>query len=117
MKPLSFAVRSALTLYTLPFLLGGILLAGVPYSWLYDSLTGNWRLLLVPSLLILFLGCMFLGGLVAYGLLIVTLLWVAPNSPLLVKAEVENPSWSLRLAGPAFARVRAIAELFAPTRN
>ena len=117
MKPLSFAVRSALMLYTLPFLLGGILLAVVPYSWLYDSLTGNWRLLLLPSLMILVLSCIFLGGLVAYGFLIVTLLWVAPNSPLLVKAEEENPSWSLRLAGPAFARMRAMAGLFAPRQK
>ena len=117
MKPLSLAVRFALTLYILPFLVGGILLAAAPYSWLYKTLTGEWRLLLMPSLLMLAPTCILVGGLVGYGFLVVTLLWVAPQSPLLIKDDIANPRWSLRLLGPAFVRVRALAELLGPRRG
>jgi hypothetical protein len=65
----SFMVRIALTLLVLPFLLAGILLAGLAYSWLYDFLTGDLRVLLVPAFMALAIAGILLGALIAYGLL------------------------------------------------
>ena len=114
----SFATRTALTVYTLPFLMGGILLAGVVYSWLYESLGGDWRLLLFPSLAILATTGIILGGLLAYGILVLAFLWIAPNSPLI--AQTDEQAWGLgmRLLLPAFIAVqRKIAESLAPNRR
>lgn len=116
MRP-NFAIRTALTLYTLPFLIGGILLAGVVYSWLYEPLGGEWRLLLFPLLAILVIVGILLGGLIAYGVLIFALLWIAPNSPLLVQTDEHASGLALRLLAPAFNRVRKLAESLAPSNG
>ena len=113
----SFAIRTALTVYTLPFLIGGILLAGVAYSWLYESLGGDWRLLLFPLFAILANTGIVLGGLVAYGILVLAFLWIAPNSPLIAQADEQARGQGMRLLVPAFTAVRKIAESLAPSRR
>ena len=112
----SFAVRTAITLFVLPFFIGGIFLAAVPYSWLYESLTGDARIWLFPSLVFLAFSGILLGALLAYGVLVFTLSWVRPRRPLL-NMEVERPGLALRFLAPAFSCVRRIAESLVPNRR
>lgn len=114
MTRLSFVARTGLTLFVLPFFIGGILLASVVYSWLYESLSGDSRALLFPCFVILATTGIFFGALIGYGVLIFLLSWFAPRSPLLIQAEVEKPGWILRLLLPAFNAVRKIAQSLVP---
>lgn len=108
-------VRAALTLFVLPFLVGGMLLAGVVCSWFYESalfqsIPRLWMLLLP----ILTLAGIVLGGLVAYGIIIFFLSWLLPNSPLLVRCKVVNPRLTLRILYPAIHVVGRFARWMAP---
>jgi hypothetical protein len=113
MTRLSFPVRVALTVFLTPFFVGGILLGAIVYSWLIES-NGHlsaWWWLLLPCLALVGIAS---GGLIAYGIIIFFLAWLAPNSLLLVKFEVVNPSIALRILYPTFHAVGKFSRWLAP---
>ena len=110
-------MRFALTLFVMPFVIGGILLAADAYSWLVES----GQIQSHAWLWLLFLGLLpvgvLLGALFAYGVLIFLLTWLAPNSPLLTESEVQDPGRAHRVLYPAFHVVRRLSRWLAPKRS
>src|SRR5208283_1274590 len=88
---LTTPVRIALSVFVLPFLVGGILLAGIVHSWLIGGWSNaplsGWSFLLLVCLTVTGI---FLGALLAYGILIFFLAWLKPNSPLLAESELNG---------------------------
>jgi hypothetical protein len=115
MQPhLTLRTRFALSVYLLPFLIGGILLGTRVAGWFYASLTGTsraWFFLLAIGFAAV--GILF-GTLLAYGILIFFITWLAPNSELLSVEELEKPAVAQRLFAPAFLMVRRLAQRVAP---
>src|SRR6059036_2397084 len=112
MSSLPTPLRIALTVFVIPFFVGGILLATAAYSWLVEPLvpSGSLLWLLLPLLAVLGIA---LGGLLAYGILIFLIAWRAPSSPLLVEADVTSPSKAQRILYPMFHLVGKLARRLA----
>ena len=114
--PLRWPLRIALTLVCLPFFVAGILVAGWAAMWLTGSSPGHgtWSFPLVffPLMFV----CVLVGGLVVYAIVLFTLGWLAPNSPLLAESETLT-GLSERLVGPAFRAVRVLVLALTPYRR
>jgi hypothetical protein len=101
-------IRLGLNLILLPFALGGILAAAWSATWLshsaaLDNVGWNWvllfLLLLTPGIL--------LGGLIAYGLIVLSIAAVSPNHPLIMAESEERSNRFVLFVWPAFRMVRS----------
>ena len=115
MQPrLPFRTRIGLSLYVIPFLVGGILLGTRVYDWFYESLTGTSRAWWFPLAIGFAAAGILFGALLAYGILVFILTWLAPGSALLSLEELEKPTRAQRMFAPAFLVVRKLAQRLAP---
>jgi hypothetical protein len=110
--PLKWPVKLALTVFLMPFLVGGILLGGSVASWLTGGHASVWLWLLLPCLALVGI---LLGGLVAYGIIVFSLACISQTHPLLAESE-ETPGAIARFLRPAFRLVKAFALWLAPRR-
>ncbi len=97
----------AIKIVTVPFLVGGIVLASIVHSWLpqsiKDSFLGWFLLLIVAGIGIA------IGGLFAYGIFTFVLAWFVPQSPLLVESEMSDTGAFRRFFEPVFRMVKRLA--------
>jgi hypothetical protein len=109
----------ALCVFIVPFCVGGIGLGYGAYFWLARlaepliPLESGLRLLSLPLATLFMLLGIALGGLLAYGILIFFMAWLAPNSPLLTEEMAANLTWMQRLFHPLFPTVGRFARWLA----
>jgi hypothetical protein len=89
---LGFWAHAGLGAFLLPFMLGGILLGTTVASRLHNSLSSELRVWWFVYFCVLAVVGIYLGALLAYGILIFFLSWLAPGSPLLTLENVERPT-------------------------
>lgn len=104
--------RAALTVYVIPFFVGGILLGTWSYTWLNEHAhlpAWAWPLMLAFSVV-----GILLGAPIAYFILMLGLFWLLSHSPLLLEGTVESPTGLQRMIFPLFHAVREFAHRIAP---
>jgi len=117
MAPLKRWEEVILSLCLLPFLLTGILLRAMVYSWFYESLTGDsrqWLTLLGP---ILCTAGTYIGALIGFGVVVFFLTWFAPDFALRALAGPDRTTLTQRMFGPPLLVVRRVAERLVPGRR
>jgi hypothetical protein len=110
-------VKFAILLFCVPFFVAGIMLAGTVSMWITGATPHNgngWFLLVFPPMA--FVG-IFMGALVAYGIIVFFVGWRSPNSPWLALTGEEEVGRFRQFVYPVFRVVRALALWLAPKRH
>ena len=112
MSELSLPWRIALAVFLVPFVVAGTRLANAAHSLLcvyVECDVLSWILQPLFTLAGLFIGC-----LVAYGILVFLFAWLAPNSLLIADSEVPQPTLSYRVIYPVLRMVKKFALWLVP---
>jgi hypothetical protein len=101
----------AIKAFVVPFLVGGLLLASATHGWLFGNSSSvvSWL-----SLLLLAGVGVLLSGIVAHGILVFFIAWLAPDSPLIAESNTSPTTMSQRLLLPIFRGVGKFARSIAP---